>query len=184
MVLTRNASVMGSALRKAGRQLGGWASIETSGLGEPHLCRRRAARRLPDAGRRRVGEGRRGDRGERPRQGRNACCVPQPHRTIMSGPRASVGSQSPQPHLEDGTTYYPLRPTKLDKIKNLHSTDSIDTENSGALGRLIWVHSRLLGSSVPAGEGGAVGKGVAHSLGTAQPQCMEPQLSRRQWWRQ
>ena len=26
----------------------------------------------------------------------------------------------PQPHLEDGTTYYPLRPTKLDKIENFH----------------------------------------------------------------
>ena len=26
----------------------------------------------------------------------------------------------PQPHLEDGTTYRPLRPTKLDKTENLH----------------------------------------------------------------
>ena len=58
------------------------------------------------------------------------------------------------------------RPTKLDKIKKFHSTDSIDTENSGTLGRSIWVHSRLPDSSVPAGEGGGVGNGVAHSLGT------------------
>ena len=55
-------------------------------------------------------------------------------------------------------------PTQLDKIKNLHSTDSIDTENSGTRGRSIWVHSRLLDSSVPALEGGAVGNGVARSL--------------------
>ena len=27
--------------------------------------------------------------------------------------RVSVGSQSPQPHLEDGTTYHPLWPTTL-----------------------------------------------------------------------
>ena len=57
-------------------------------------------------------------------------------------------------------------PTKLDKIKSLHSTDSINTENSGTRGRSIWVNSRLLDSSVPAGEGGAVRNGVARSLGT------------------
>ena len=28
------------------------------------------------------------------------------------------GSQVANPHLEDSTTYHPLRPTKLDKIKN------------------------------------------------------------------
>ena len=38
----------------------------------------------------------------------------------MAGETASVGSQSPQPHLEDHSTYYPRRPTKLDKIKNRH----------------------------------------------------------------
>ena len=42
-----------------------------------------------------------------------------PH-VIMLGSRASVGSLSPQLLLEDGTTYRPLRPTRLDKIKNLH----------------------------------------------------------------
>ena len=62
--------------------------------------------------------------------------------------------------------YGTLWPTRLDKIKNLHSTDSIDTENLGARGRSIWVHSRLLDSSVPAGEGEAVGNCVARSLGT------------------
>ncbi len=31
------------------------------------------------------------------------------------------GFTVPQPHLEEGTTYYPLRPTKLDKIKKLHA---------------------------------------------------------------
>ena len=59
-----------------------------------------------------------------------------------------------------------LGSTKLDKINNLHSTASIDTEDSGTRGRSVWVHSRLLDSSVPAGEGGAVGNGVARSLGT------------------
>ena len=39
-----------------------------------------------------------------------------PHRNARAW--APVGSQSPQPHLEDGSTYHPLRPTKLDKIKN------------------------------------------------------------------
>ena len=62
----------------------------------------------------------------------------------------------------------PSSPTKLDKIENLHSTDTIDTENSGTRGRPVWVHSRLLDSSVPAEEGGAVGNGVARSLG-AEP---------------
>ena len=37
----------------------------------------------------------------------------------------------------DGTIYRPPRSTKLDKIKNLHSTDSIDTGNSGTRGRSI-----------------------------------------------
>ena len=29
-----------------------------------------------------------------------------------------MGSQSPEPHLEDSSTYHPLRPTRLDEIKN------------------------------------------------------------------
>ena len=43
-------------------------------------------------------------------------------------------------------------PTQLDKIKNLHSTDSIDTESLSTRGWSVWVHSsqvRLLDSSVP-----------------------------------
>ena len=62
----------------------------------------------------------------------------------------------------------PTGPTRLDKIKNLHSADSIDTESLSTRGRSVWVHSRLQDSSVPAGEGGAVGNGVARSL------CAEP----------
>ena len=57
-------------------------------------------------------------------------------------------------------------PTRLDKIKNLHSTDSIDTETSGTRGLSIWVHSSqvgLLDSSVHHNRlpelGGAVGNG-------------------------
>ena len=49
-------------------------------------------------------------------------------RAILSGLRASVGSQASKPHLEDHSTYHPLRPTQLDKNKNLHSTDTIDTQ--------------------------------------------------------
>ena len=52
-----------------------------------------------------------------------------------------------QPHLENGTAYRPIRPTKLDKIENLHSTDTIDTENSGTRGRPIWVHSSQVGKA-------------------------------------
>ena len=58
-----------------------------------------------------------------------------------------MDSQFPQPYLEEGTTYYPLRPTKLYKIKNIHSTDTIDTENSGTRGRPIWVHSSQVGKA-------------------------------------
>ena len=78
--------------------------------------------------------------------------------------------------LKHGTAYRKIRPTKLDKIKNLHSTDSIDTKNSSSRGRSIWVHSsqvRLLKSSVPhnslAGEGGAVGNGRGGQLGARTP---------------
>ena len=35
--------------------------------------------------------------------------------------KASVGSQSPQPHLKSGSAYRQNRPTQLDKIKNLHA---------------------------------------------------------------
>ena len=47
---------------------------------------------------------------------------------------------------------YPSQSTQLDKIENLHPTDTIATENSGTRGRSIWVHSSEFGlpdSSVP-----------------------------------
>ena len=71
--------------------------------------------------------------------------VPLPQHVTTYEPGDPTGSQSPQPHLEDGTTYRPLRPTKLDKIKNLHLTDSIDTESLSARGRSVWVHSSRVG---------------------------------------
>ena len=43
-------------------------------------------------------------------------------------------------------------PTRLDKIKNLHSLESINTENSDTHGRSVWVHSSrggFLDNSVP-----------------------------------
>ena len=47
-----------------------------------------------------------------------------------------------QRHLPPKSSQYSTpRPTRLDEIKNLHSTDTIDTENSGTRGRPIWVHS-------------------------------------------
>ena len=49
--------------------------------------------------------------------------------------RASVGSQSPQPHLEDSSTYHPLRPTRLDKIKNLHAPVQVGGVERGTVKR-------------------------------------------------
>ena len=65
--------------------------------------------------------------------------VPLPQHVTTYEPGDPTGSQSPQPHLEDGTTYRPL------KIKNLHLTDSIDTESLSARGRSVWVHSSRVG---------------------------------------
>ena len=49
---------------------------------------------------------------ERPERGcQGIACVPQPRRTIVPKPRASVGSQSLQSHLEDGSVYRQDRPT-------------------------------------------------------------------------
>ena len=93
-----------------------------------------------------------------------------------------IGSQS-QPHLEDGSVYRQLRPTRLDEIKNFHSLESIDTENSDTRGRSGWVHSSRGGAlrqsralQQPAGEGGAVGTGVARNLGI-DPRLVHPKLS-------
>ena len=68
--------------------------------------------------------------------------------------------------LADTKTAPTSRTTKLDKIENFHSTDSIDTETSGTRGLSIWVHSSqvgLLDSSVHHNRlpelGGAVGNG-------------------------
>ena len=38
---------------------------------------------------------------------------------------ANVGSQAAQPHLEDGTTYQPLRPTQLDRSKSTTRSDAL-----------------------------------------------------------
>ena len=46
---------------------------------------------------------------------------------------------------------------ELASLLDVHSLDSIDTESSNTRGRSGWVHSKLLDSSVAAGEGGAVG---------------------------
>ena len=62
---------------------------------------------------------------------------------------------------------------KPDKIKSLHSTDSIDTESLSTRGRSVWVHSsqvKLLDSSLPHNSlperVGPLGTGVARRLGT------------------
>ena len=36
-----------------------------------------------------------------------------------------LGSQAAQPHLEDGTTYQPLRPTQLDRSKSTTRSDAL-----------------------------------------------------------
>ena len=36
-----------------------------------------------------------------------------------------------------GSRFWPVRPTKLDKIENFHLMDSIDTENSSTRGRSV-----------------------------------------------
>ena len=71
--------------------------------------------------------------------------------------------------------YNQEKSTKLDKIENLHSADSIDTESLSTRGRSVWVHSsqvRLLESSVPHNSlperVGPPGTGVARKLG-AEP---------------
>ena len=49
-------------------------------------------------------------------------------------PNAIPDGSQPQPHLEDGSAYRPLRPTKLDKIKNLHAeihTGAVDIPSWG-----------------------------------------------------
>ena len=81
------------------------------------------------------------------------------------------------------TAWSPVKPTKLHKIKNLHLTDSIDTENLSTRGRSGWVHSSRGGAlrqsralQQPAGEGGAVGTGVARNLGI-DPRLGHPKLS-------
>ena len=66
-----------------------------------------------------------------------------PIRIKLLGLRSSQG----HPQFKNGTVYRQVRPTKLDKIKNLHSTDTIDTENSGTRGRPIWVHSSQVGKA-------------------------------------
>ena len=67
------------------------------------------------------------------------------HLALVSGWRAGRPRPAAEgPQLEWGT--------KLDKIKYLHLTDSIDTGSLSARGRSIWVHSsefRLVDSSVP-----------------------------------
>ena len=91
----------------------------------------------------------------------------------MASPRQWRVRLQPHPHLEDDSAYRQLRPTRLDEIKNFHSTDSIDTKNSGTRGRSIWVNSSqvgLLDSSMPHNSlperVALLGTGVARNLVT------------------
>ena len=94
---------------------------------------------------------------------------------VCGAQRTSTGFLERNRKLENGTAYSPLRPTRLDEIKNFHSLESINTENSDTHGRSVWVHSSrggFLDNSVrPTGTGGevgAVGTSVAGNLG-AEP---------------
>ena len=44
--------------------------------------------------------------------------------------------------------YGPVVATKLDKFKNLHSSDTIDTQQLGARGESIWIQSEDIMQSV------------------------------------
>ena len=51
-----------------------------------------------------------------------------------------VPSKVPQPQLEDGAISHPLRPTRLDKIKNLSDpvrTGSLDTDTDNVILSLL-----------------------------------------------
>ena len=81
------------------------------------------------------------------------------------------GKKAPRREL----CYNQQESTKLDKINNLHSLESINTENSDTRGPSVWVHSSRVGffdnSVRPIGTGGevgAVGTSVAGNLG-AEP---------------
>ena len=49
----------------------------------------------------------------------------------MASPRQWRDRLKTHPHLEDGSAYRQLRPTKLDKIKNFHVEVQADTVNEG-----------------------------------------------------
>ena len=50
---------------------------------------------------------------------RATTCGTLPCRTTISAARTPLGSQSPQPHLEDSSVYRPLRPTREDSNPRL-----------------------------------------------------------------
>ena len=66
---------------------------------------------------------------------------PTPYHAISLGWSASAGSQSSQPHLGDGTTYHPLRPTSLaldgTAALRLDFDDAVEVED-GEEGMLTW----------------------------------------------
>ena len=71
------------------------------------------------------------------RRSRGCICVASPRNSTSLGTplRKWVSAESPR------------WSTRLDKIKNFHSTDTMDTENSGTRGRPIWVHSSQVGKA-------------------------------------
>ena len=106
-------------------------------------------------------------------------------------------SQSSQPHLEDGSTYRALRPTKLDKIKNfpgqVQSSGVVDytplftRRIKGAKplptrqGLLIWVSTRPSGPTCGSRDVSKAGRDAATVTAPAarSPPCGIPRWARR-----
>ena len=104
--------------------LGGLAKSPTNGSdGELAGCRRVR---------------RRSERSRSPKCSSNSC-LPQPYHATMLEPRASVGSQASQPHLEDGTAYRPLR---------THVRPIVRLPLGGGVVRLHYVPSQRLKTSL------------------------------------
>ena len=54
---------------------------------------------------------------------------------LLNGLPSNTDSQTSQPQFEDGSTYHPLRPTKLDKTENFHAPVHLGAVTGAGLAR-------------------------------------------------